>query len=166
MNLQLEDVTAPASSMGFRAEIVEKVIQLITLLNELFDNNFLRQRLVLKGGTALNLFYFNLPRLSVDIDFNYIGSTDKKIMHEEREELERTLFSLCQRSGFTIKRSATEHAGGKWRLGYTSAIQPGGNLEIDLSYLYRVTLWPPTSNKRFIPNWALSSETNSNIRFT
>jgi len=30
MNLQLEDVTAPASSMGFRAEIVEKVIQLIT----------------------------------------------------------------------------------------------------------------------------------------
>lgn len=70
MNLQLEDLIIQAGSMGFRAEIVEKVIQLIGLLNELFDNSFLRQRLVLKGGTALNLFYFNLPRLSVDIDLN------------------------------------------------------------------------------------------------
>lgn len=49
---------------------------------------------------------------------------------------------MCQRSGYQIKRIATEHAGGKWRLNYTSVVQPTGNLEIDLSYLYRETLWP------------------------
>ena len=27
----------------------------------------------LKGGTAINLFYNNLPRLSVDIDLTYTG---------------------------------------------------------------------------------------------
>jgi len=29
---------------------------------------------LLKGGTALNLFLLDLPRLSVDIDLNYIGA--------------------------------------------------------------------------------------------
>lgn len=27
----------------------------------------------LKGGTAINLFYNNLPRLSIDIDLTYLG---------------------------------------------------------------------------------------------
>jgi len=76
MNLRQEDLQNIAKTAGFRAEMLEKVIRLIELLNELFDNTFLKQRLALKGGTALNLFYFNLPRLSVDIDLNYIGSVD------------------------------------------------------------------------------------------
>lgn len=142
MNLRQEDLQNLAKTAGFRAEMLEKVIRLIELLNELFDNTFLKQRLALKGGTALNLFYFNLPRLSVDIDLNYIGSVDRNIMIEERKELEAILIGLCERSGFTIKRIATEHAGGKWRLNYASVVQPGGNLEIDLSYLYRVVFWP------------------------
>jgi predicted nucleotidyltransferase component of viral defense system len=142
MNLRQEDLQNIAKTAGFRAEMLEKVIRLIELLNELFDNTFLKQRLALKGGTALNLFYFNLPRLSVDIDLNYIGSVDRNIMIEERKELEAILIGLCERSGFTIKRVATEHAGGKWRLNYASVVQPGGNLEIDLSYLYRVVFWP------------------------
>ena len=27
----------------------------------------------LKGGTAINLFYNNLPRLTIDIDLTYLG---------------------------------------------------------------------------------------------
>lgn len=63
-------------------------------------------------------------------------------MLEERKELEAILIGLCQRSGFTVKLIVTEHAGGKWRLSYNSALQPGGNLEIDLSYMYRTVFWP------------------------
>src|SRR5574344_465057 len=33
----------------------------------------------LKGGTAINLFYNNLPRLSVDIDLTYIGFENREI---------------------------------------------------------------------------------------
>lgn len=142
MNLRQEDLQNIAKTAGFRPEMLEKVIRLIELLNEIFDNTYLKTRLALKGGTALNLFYFNLPRLSVDIDLNYIGAVDRKIMVEERKELEATLIGLCQRSGFTVKLIATEHAGGKWRLSYNSALQPGGNLEIDLSFMYRVVFWP------------------------
>jgi len=143
MNLRQEDLHSLSKTTGFKnADILEKVVQLIGLLNEIFDNNYLKNRFVLKGGTALNLFYFNLPRLSVDIDLNYIGSIDRHTMLEERKELEDILMGLCQRSGFTIKRVAKEHAGGKWRLNYASAVKAGGNIEIDLSYLHRVTFFP------------------------
>jgi len=143
MNLRQEDLYNLSKNTGFKnADMLEKVVQLIGLLNEIFDNNYLNNRLVLKGGTALNLFYFNLPRLSVDIDLNYIGSIGRQTMLEERKELEEILIGLCQRSGFTIKRVAKEHAGGKWRLNYASSVKLGGNIEIDLSYLHRVTFYP------------------------
>lgn len=68
MNLRQEDLQNIAKTAGFRPEMLEKIIRLIELLNEIFDNTYLKTRLALKGGTALNLFYFNFPRLSVDID--------------------------------------------------------------------------------------------------
>src|SRR5690348_10856124 len=97
MNLRQEDLQRIARTAGFRPEMLEKVIRLIELLNEFFDNSYLKTRLALKGGTALNLFYFNLPRLSVDIDFDYIGAVDREKMVEERRELEFILLGICQR---------------------------------------------------------------------
>ncbi len=31
----------------------------------------------LKGGTTINLFYLNMPRLSVDIDLTYLPDLDR-----------------------------------------------------------------------------------------
>jgi predicted nucleotidyltransferase component of viral defense system len=39
----------------------------------------------LKGGTAINLFYRNLPRLSVDIDLAYIKFSDRKEAFGEKK---------------------------------------------------------------------------------
>lgn len=40
---------------------------------------FMREpRFALKGGTAINLFYQNMPRLSVDIDLTYLPIEDRK----------------------------------------------------------------------------------------
>jgi len=44
-----------------------------------------------KGGTALNLFIFDVPRLSVDIDVNYIGAPDLDTMQKERPHVEELL---------------------------------------------------------------------------
>ena len=41
-----------------------------------------------------------------------------------------------------ITRVPTDHAGGKWRLRYESALGEGGNLEVDLNFMFRVPLWP------------------------
>jgi len=65
-------ITKLARDTGFPADNLEKVLRLREMLTELHKHPFLQGKLVLKGGTALNLFYLDLARLSVDIDLNYI----------------------------------------------------------------------------------------------
>jgi len=74
---------------GFDAVSLEKALRLKEILQELARHPFLQDKLVLKGGTAINLFLFNLPRLSVDIDLNYVGQVERDRMLEERPLVER-----------------------------------------------------------------------------
>lgn len=91
---------------GFRPEIFEKVLYLLHLLDFLHRHPYLKNRLVLKGGTALNLFEFDLPRLSVDIDLNYIGSPDLETMKAERPKVEQAITDVCNRAEVTVERRA------------------------------------------------------------
>lgn len=106
---------------------------------------FLRGRLALKGGTALNVFLFDLPRLSVDVDLNYVGAVERATMLAERPKVEEAIRAVCARDGFAVTRFPADHAGGKWRLRYASALGQGGNLEIDVNFMFRVPLWPPVT---------------------
>ncbi|MBN2688427.1 MAG: nucleotidyl transferase AbiEii/AbiGii toxin family protein, partial [Deltaproteobacteria bacterium] len=99
-------------------------------------------RLVLKGGTALNIFIFAVPRLSVDIDLNYVGAADRETMLLERHKVEEALQAVFAREGYTVRRVPTEHAGGKWQLRYPSADGQGGNLEVAVNFMFRIPLWP------------------------
>jgi len=142
VNLSRESLMRDAAATGFRPEMLEKVIHLLNLLNAIQSHPFLKDRLALKGGTALNLFLFDLPRLSVDIDLNYVAQEDREPMLEERPKVERALQDVCGREGMSINRMPTDHAGGKWRLRYNGALGDGGNLEVDLNFMFRVPLWP------------------------
>lgn len=142
MKVSRERLHREAQATGFRPEIVEKAIQLLNLLEAFQGHPFIEGRLALKGGTALNLFYFDVPRLSVDIDLNYVGAPDRETMLEERPKLEEAVQAVCTREGFTIRRLPADHAGGKWRMSYESSITQSGNLEVDLNFMFRVPLWP------------------------
>jgi predicted nucleotidyltransferase component of viral defense system len=72
------EILPVTEAIGFKAEMVEKVLHLLNLLNALNSHPFLKGKWVLKGGTALNMFLLDLPRLSVDIDLNYIGALDRE----------------------------------------------------------------------------------------
>ena len=80
MKLDASYINRIAESDGLDASNLEKVIRLRQLLIEFHKHPFLQGRLVLKGGTAINLFYFDLARLSVDIDLNYIGQIERESM--------------------------------------------------------------------------------------
>ena len=121
--------------------MVEKVLHLLNLLSALNSHPFLKGKWVLKGGTALNLFVLNLPRLSVDIDLNYIGTVNREEMLMDRPRIEQAAQAVFSREGFTTKRVPDEHAGGKWRLGYQSFTGQYGNLEVDLNFMFRLPLW-------------------------
>lgn len=141
MKLIESDILPIAEKTGFRIEMIEKVLLLINLLNTLNSHPFLKGKWVLKGGTALNLFLLNLPRLSVDIDLNYIGKLDREQMLADRPGIEQAAQAVFSREGFIIKRLPEEHAGGKWRLGYQSITGQPGNLEVDLNFMYRQPLF-------------------------
>jgi len=141
MKLIESDILPVAEKTGFRIEMIEKVLLLINLLSTLNTHPFLKGKWVLKGGTALNLFLLSLPRLSVDIDINYIGKLDREQMLAERPGIEQAVQAVFSREGFIIKRFPEEHAGGKWRLGYQSIAGQPGNLEVDLNFMYRQPLF-------------------------
>ncbi|MBP3884892.1 MAG: nucleotidyl transferase AbiEii/AbiGii toxin family protein [Olsenella sp.] len=50
----------------FPPQTLDKVERLLDLLEELGEHPRLRGRLALHGGTAINLFLLDVPRLSVD----------------------------------------------------------------------------------------------------
>ena len=54
MNLDRDFLARIAAETGFRGEMLEKVAHLLNLLRAIRENDFLRRRLALKGGTALN----------------------------------------------------------------------------------------------------------------
>lgn len=142
MKVSRERLLSESQVTGFRPEVLEKVIQLLNLLERFNSHPFLKGRWVLKGGTALNLFLFDVPRLSVDIDLNYIGSVDRETMLAERPKIEQAVQAVCSREGMSVTRMPTDHAGGKWRLRYDSSLSEGGNLEVDLNFMFRIPLWP------------------------
>lgn len=147
MTIDPRTLTREANELGFQAEMLEKVYHLMDLLAEFDKHIYLNKRLVLKGGTALNLFHFNLPRLSIDIDLNYVGALEREQMLQEKPQIESAVQSICRQKGFSIERSPSEHAGGKMRLRYLSVLGGGGRLELDLNYLIRQPLWPTVSCK-------------------
>ena len=90
----------------------------------------------------MNLFHFEVPRLSVDLDLNYIGAKDRETMLAEKPKIEQAVQAVCSREGLTIKRVPSDHAGGKWRLTYVGLKGFPGNLELDVNFMLRTPLWP------------------------
>ena len=63
MRVSPERLTAEAEATGFQPELLEKTFHLLGLLNAINSHPFLRSgKLALKGGTALNLFVFDVPK--------------------------------------------------------------------------------------------------------
>ena len=130
-----------AAETGCRLDTLEKVLRLLELLDEIAQDPVLSQRLALKGGTALNVFYLDLDRLSVDIDLNYVGALDLAAMERERPEVDAAIDRLFASHGYGVRRRPAGHAGGKWLARYASALGGNASLELDLNYMARQPLF-------------------------
>ena len=130
-----------ADDTGHQPGTLEKVLRLLDLLQEIAQDRVLSDRLVLKGGTALNLFHLGLDRLSVDIDLNYVGALDRAVMETERPAVDAALDRLLVSQGYGVRRKPDEHAGGKWLARYASALGGNATLELDVNYMARQPLF-------------------------
>jgi hypothetical protein len=126
----------------FSARYLEIVLRLRELLHVIGQDKSLTGSLVLKGGTALNLCFGAPPRLSVDLDLNYVGALDLRQMKEARPQKISALERIARRTGYRIQSSAEEHAGKRLYLRYTSALGGEGTLQVDVNFLHRISLGP------------------------
>jgi len=137
-----EQLMSQARSSGYKPEILEKVYRLLDVFKQLMSVPFLQERLVLKGGTALNLFCFErAPRLSVDIDLNYIGTLDRDQMLEEKPIIIDAVQQIMMQNQFERHRAPMRHAGGKMVWFYPSLLGQRGALGIDINFMYRQPLF-------------------------
>jgi predicted nucleotidyltransferase component of viral defense system len=111
---------AAAKATGFQSNNLEKVLRLREPLTEFQKHSFLSGRLVLKGGTALNLFYPGLTRLSVDIDLNYIAQLEREAMLAERSEIVKAVEQVSAGLGYKVQNGIDDHALREWHLGYVN----------------------------------------------
>jgi len=127
---------------GFQERTLDKVDRLLGLLAELGRHPVLKGKLCMHGGTAINLFMLEAPRLSVDIDLSYIGAPGREGMLAERSVIERAVEEVLAFSGYTSSGGRGEHAGRTFHLKYRGD-WGSDQIKIDLIYLNRVPLLVP-----------------------
>jgi predicted nucleotidyltransferase component of viral defense system len=140
MSVSIEYLRHCSAETGYRVEPLEKVVRLGELAGDIARHPFLGRVLALKGGTALNLCYGPPKRLSVDLDYNYIGEIERKKMLEDRPQVEKAAAEISKRQGYRVQRSADAFAGRKLFLSYRSVQGQEERIELDLNFLFRMPL--------------------------
>ena len=148
LSITKERVYAVSEATGFAPAYLEKVTRLLGLLEAVNRHPAIKGKVALIGGTALNLFIFNIPRLSIDIDLNYL-SDSKEEMLAERPSFEQAIRNVCRQEGLSIDRFTDRYSGGKSQMTYTNVEGRADKLELDINYLNRIPLWGTTHRKSY-----------------
>ncbi len=136
-------ISKKAVENGFNRDAYEKVLRLIDVLEFINSSEFLSERLALKGGTAINLLEFNLPRLSVDIDLDYTINYEVNAMKKDREEINYKISNYMAEQGYTKKKNSRKSF--ILDSNYFTYINTGGNrdhIKFDINYVMREHIFP------------------------
>ena len=136
-------ISKRASEFGFARDTLEKVYRLADILEFLSTEPKLKGNLALKGGTAINLIAFNLPRLSVDIDLDYLVNDSREKMLHNRENINKTLARFMELSGYNLSpKSKKPHSLDSWVYEYVNLGGNKDNIKIEINYSLRAHVFP------------------------
>ena len=96
-----------AKELGFVRDTFEKVCRLAAILSFFEQDEVLKELLALKGGTAINLTIFDLPRLSVDIDLDLAESLPRDAVSEKRSVITGGIEKYMTANGYSKWRPST-----------------------------------------------------------
>lgn len=144
MKYTKEYISKFANDTGFISSNIEKVIRLLDVLKFVFSESSFKDKLLLKGGTAINLVHTNLKRLSVDIDLDYFGSLDKDKAIKDRELLEQELDSFMINDEYEISsNSRSSFALFSKIYKYRNASGNIDTIKVDVNFMDRAHLYSP-----------------------
>lgn len=132
------ELDARAREYGFNRDTFEKVLRLRTILEFLNTHEYMCEHLLLKGGTAINLTIFNLPRLSVDIDLDFIPNLTREETANERERLTEILKRYMSEQGYSLSdASRFSHSLDAFHYNYVNAAGNRDMIKIEINYSLR-----------------------------
>ena len=141
-----------AKELGFVRDTFEKVCRLADVLKFFESDDILSACLALKGGTAINLTIFNLPRLSVDIDLDFSENLSRDKMLEIRPKISERISKYMNANGYVLSgKSKQHHALDSFVFEYQNAGGMKDNLKIEINYMIRCHILPVTKRKVNLP---------------
>jgi hypothetical protein len=130
-----------ARESGYPAGPLERVFRLADFMARI--DSVAPGELLLRGGTALNLVHLDAPRLSVDLDLDYVGSAEADVAQLRRPELLGELEELAIRAGYEVERARSSYAMAHLVLRYEDVARRRAALKLDLNFLDRVPVLDP-----------------------
>ena len=149
MNYSKQYINEIAQKSGFLANNTEKVIRLLDVLKFIDEElNRISHQLILKGGTAINLIYTNLTRLSVDIDLDYVGSLEKEQTLKYRERILESLDNYMLKEGYSVSSKSRGSAILVSRTyAYINAYGNRDNIKVEINFIDRIHILPIVNRK-------------------
>ena len=143
------DLPALARKTGFEPRLLEPVLRMCDILQDISRVPYLRSRLALYGGTALNFIRFaGLPRLSFDLDFNFRQQPGAD-WGAERDIVDSILKQQLGRLGYHDIRIQPTYPLVRMDLKFRNESGLGGHLKIETRYLRRIPILRRDSSVRF-----------------
>ena len=138
-----KDIIKYAKDYKVNKGTLERVLRLVDILKFINEYEEIKGKLALKGGTSINLAYYNYLRLSVDIDLDYIGSLDKDIMLKDRTIIEKSILTYVESNNMQYRpdKSRKTHALDSFVFNYNNYFNSSDMLKIEINYMNRVHLF-------------------------
>ena len=137
-----EELNIIAKECNFIRDTLEKVIRLIKILDFINTNSQIKEKLVLKGGTAINLSVLELPRLSVDIDLDYMDNISREQMLLERKIITSKLKRFFEMEDYVLSpKSKSRHSLDSFVLNYINSAGVNDNIKVEINYSLRSHLF-------------------------
>ena len=131
---------------------IEKVCRISDILARISQVPFLRERLSLYGGTALNFIHFNeIHRLSVDMDFNYRHQGEEKDWGEIRAEIDAAFKQILSMQGYLdhdIKIDPS-YPLSRFTINYINHLDIDDTFKIETGYMRRIPVLTEDAYMKF-----------------
>ena len=126
--------------------------RLVKTLQEFYSDDFLSKRLCMKGGTAINKLYLaETSRLSLDLDFNHLGS--KEEVTKEKRVIRELIMELLKKQDNSYDVHYERPYGlTRIKARYKTVGGPVQNFKIEISHVERFPIIPPVKKKIKTPD--------------
>ena len=131
---------------------IEKVCRIGDLLQQISLIPFLRERLAIYGGTALNfIHFFETQRLSVDVDFNYRHQGEDRDWGDIRKEIDEGYKQILHNLGYQSSniRIDPSYPLSRFIIHYINHLGTRDSFKIETGYMRRMPILDKDVHMRF-----------------